>query len=551
MYLLTEIPSTPDDNNFGTPDDDSISEPRKQRFITRFSLADTKKELHKAAEDARKKQAATLAAQNSGRNSPNSQNGNKRRDSYAIKSTAGGDLIKSDDERLKQLELSLQRKKDKADQLFKRKKAQKPPKSPPKTPNYDFNTSRPLTAADEDGEDTFAAFNVAPIVTLDENGVPVNIWSSFIGASTRASIETTQDELTKVYDNYFGEQSRLDFTMKFKNAERDLDRYHLDEDIPAHLLTPRSVFMRETAKARLLPLPLILRKEANPLGIFLGHKGLGDAKMVPVIKVLEKLPAIQSIDFCDNRLTDLTLMPLALKLQSMPNLTYLDLSFNKMDDSSQTIMAYLKDEHCRLRTLLLNGSDIDDSECANLAQAIQENKSIRTLGLSNNLIGEAELLNVLHPDLITGGEAIGDMLRVNTTLTKLDLSWNTVRLDSAIAIALALEVNTTLKVLLLAYNSFGDMPSQVLGRTLKDNKGLTELDIESNSITPKACTVLANAISFNETLLKLNINGNILGKIGAQALVAAIQRSSSESRKLQVSFVNCDCVQDDANIFSA
>jgi hypothetical protein len=95
------------------------------------------------------------------------------------------------------------------------------------------------------------------------------------------------------------------------------------------------------------------------------------------------------------------------------------------------------------------------------------------------------------------------------------------------------------------------MPSQVLGRTLKSNKGLTELDIESNSITPKACTVLANAISFNETLLVFNINGNILGKTGAQALVAAIQRSSTENRKLQVSFVNCDCVQDDANIFSA
>ncbi len=158
---------------------------------------------------------------------------------------------------------------------------------------------------------------------------------------------------------------------------------------------------------------------------------------------------------------------------------------------------------------------------------------------------------MLHPDLLTGGEAIGDMLRENSTLTKLDLSWNTIRLDSAIAIALALDVNTTLRVLLLAYNSFGDMPSQILGRTLKSNKGLTELDIECNSITPKACTVLANAISFNETLLKLNINGNILGKIGAQALVAAIQRSSSESRKLQVSFVNCDCVQDDDNIFSA
>ena len=39
-----------------------------------------------------------------------------------------------------------------------------------------------------------------------------------------------------------------------------------------------------------------------------------------------------------------------------------------------------------------------------------------------------------------------------------------------------------------------------------------------------------------------------LGKIGAQALVAAIQRSSRENRALQVSFINCDCVHDEGNL---
>jgi Ran GTPase-activating protein (RanGAP) involved in mRNA processing and transport len=79
--------------------------------------------------------------------------------------------------------------------------------------------------------------------------------------------------------------------------------------------------------------------------------------------------------------------------------------------------------------------------------------------------------------------------------------------------------------------------------TTHTHRGLEDLDIEYNSLTPKAATVLANSISFNEPLLKLNINGNILGKIGAQALVAAIQRSSTETRKLQVSFTNCDCTK--------
>lgn len=370
-------------------------------------------------------------------------------------------------------------------------------------------------------------------------------------ALAAASYEQLQEGLRGEYHKYFGQEAFREFQDKFHIAVLNLERYVSDASLPEELRTPRSIYLRSVSKRKLLPLPLILRDPKHPFALNLNSRGLGDARMMPVIDVIDRLPSIQSVDFADNRLTDVTLMPLATKLQSMTSLTYLDLSFNKMDDSSATIMDYLRDESCQLRTLLLNGADVDDNECGNLCRAIAHNRSLRTLGLAKNLIGKAELMNVVNPDLITGGEALGDMLKENKTLTKLDLSWNSVRLESAIALAESLETNQTLKILLLGYNSFGDMPSQVLGRALKLNKSLTELDLESNAINPKAATVLANAISFNETLLKLNINGNTLGKIGAQALVAAIQRSSTESRKLQVSFINCDCIQDDHNIFSA
>ena len=48
------------------------------------------------------------------------------------------------------------------------------------------------------------------------------------------------------------------------------------------------------------------------------------------------------------------------------------------------------------------------------------------------MIGTVESLNVVNADLITGGEAIADgVLRVNTTLTTLELSWNAIRGNSA------------------------------------------------------------------------------------------------------------------------
>jgi len=425
------------------------------------------------------------------------------------------------------------------------------------------------------------------------------------GSSARSynTIVAEDDELNEVMDHYFGNISRINFNRRFLQANKNFQTYPDDDSLPLSLSSPRSLYLRETTKLNILPLPLILRKEKEPLGIYLSHHGIGDVRFQPVVKIIDQLPGIHTIDLCDNRLTDITLMPLAMKLNKFKNLTYLDLSYNKIDESSSTFMSFIRNPECHLETLLLNGADVDDYECCNLAEAISYNYSIRTLGLAKNLIGASELLNVLHPTLITGGESLGSMLLINKTLTELDLSWNSLRLDSAIAIATSLETNSTLTTLLLAYNSFGDMPSQVLGRALKANKGLTHLDIESNSITPKAATVLANAISFNETLLKLNINGNTLGiliitpiiivviniiviiniiiiiiyhhlpvttviillvtiftssssssypyalgKIGAQALVAAIQRSSRENRALQVSFINCDCVHDEGNL---
>ena len=44
------------------------------------------------------------------------------------------------------------------------------------------------------------------------------------------------------------------------------------------------------------------------------------------------------------------------------------------------------------------------------------------------------MLNSVQPDFKTGGEALAEMLLINSTLTELDLSWNSIRLESAIAL---------------------------------------------------------------------------------------------------------------------
>jgi hypothetical protein len=213
-------------------------------------------------------------------------------------------------------------------------------------------------------------------------------------------------------------------------------------------------------------------------------------------------------------------------------------------------MAYLEGPHCSLHTLLLNGADVDDGECGNLMNAITNNSTIETLGLNRNLIGQTESYNTVYPDLVTGGEAIGAMLEVNTTIKSLDLSWNAIRLSSAETLGSALMVNSTLLVLNLSHNSFGDFGTQALGFALKYNRTLQELDLSYNSLVPRSACVLTNSLSYNTSLTMLNVDGNIIGKVGMQGLVAAIQRSAGGDRVLKISFDNCDCHKIDPTVFN-
>jgi hypothetical protein len=68
---------------------------------------------------------------------------------------------------------------------------------------------------------------------------------------------------------------------------------------------------------------------------------------------------------------------------------------------------------------------------------------------------------------------------------------------------------------------------------------------------PRSATVLANALSHNDTLTNVNLNGNLIGRIGMQSLVAAIQRSAGENRVLKVTFENCDVEKIDTTCFNA
>lgn len=376
-----------------------------------------------------------------------------------------------------------------------------------------------------------------------------------------ASAEISEMSYLEVpnWHKYFGDQARISFQRDYGTAYRDLNKI-IDGEInfTKAKSSPRSKYLREVALQRLPPLSLLMRKQEDPKGLDISHRGIGDKKMLPLVNVIEKLPLLQSVIVCDNRLTDISLTPLMMKLPALPQLMHLDLSYNKIDECSEYLMDYLRNEACRLQILILDGADVDDIECTHIAEALTMNTTLLSLSLKNNKIGTAESQNVATPNFVTGGEGLGCMLLKNKSILELDLSWNYIRLDSACAIAEALIVNDTLRVLRLAHNGFGDLGTQVMGVAIKQNQRLQVsaylvfgifglfvhlsllsrkvLDMAYNQVTPKAAAVLQNGLVHNDKLNTLVLDGNILGQIGARALVSAVQRASGEGRILRITF---------------
>ena len=341
-------------------------------------------------------------------------------------------------------------------------------------------------------------------------------------------------------DKYLGDKARKDFFDMYQKTDKNLGLYLTDSDVQEEDKTPRSVYLREVCKRNLPPLSLVLRKESDAHGVHLEHRGLGDLHISPLIEIIEKLPFLDTVDLTDNRLTDETLMPLMLKLKSMPGLTHLNLSDNKIDDSSEVIMEYIKSSQCTLKTLVLNGADVDDNEACNLANAITHNCSISTLELAHNLLGKDEPSAAVNPHIMTGAVALGLMLEVNTTLTKLDVSWNAIRNKSAQKLAKSLKKSSTLKELYLGHNGIGDEAAQLIGKVLKKNTSLRVLDLSYNSLHPKSIAVISHALVHNESISLVRLDGSILGRVGAQSMVGAIQRSSGKVVKLNITFNDCD-----------
>jgi ABC-type Na+ transport system ATPase subunit NatA len=117
-----------------------------------------------------------------------------------------------------------------------------------------------------------------------------------------------------------------------------------------------------------------------------------------------------------------------------------------------------------------------------------------------------------------GAIALADALKVNSSLTSLNLGWNSFELKGAIAIPDALQMNTTLQSLYLNYNSIDQEGAISFAKALTHNPTLLILDCEYE---------FHGLDEFKDTFHNLQGLLNILiGKEGAQVLSITFQIKS-------------------------
>ena len=186
-----------------------------------------------------------------------------------------------------------------------------------------------------------------------------------------------------------------------------------------------------------------------------------------------------------------------------------------------------------------------------LTQALRVNTSLSSLDLSHNSI-RSEKANSLFQALIVntslssldlsynsigdkGTNTLAQALIVNTSLSSLDLSHNFIGGKGENSFAQAFTVNTSLSSLNLRFNFIRDGEANSLAQALKVNTSLSSLNLHSNAIGADGANSLAQALRVNTSLSSLNLGSNSIGVEGANSLAQALRVNTSLS-SLDLSF---------------
>ncbi|XP_056335757.1 NACHT, LRR and PYD domains-containing protein 3-like [Danio aesculapii] len=251
------------------------------------------------------------------------------------------------------------------------------------------------------------------------------------------------------------------------------------------------------------------KMEDFDLNQFIGTQNTADEVLQKLLPVVKESRSVQ-LKYCG--VTAEGCAALASVLRSNSSLlTELDLSVNKVGDSGVKLLSdALKDPHCKLEILRLSDCGVTAKGCGALALALRSNSSLLTeLNLSGNKIEDL------------GVKRLSDGLKdPHCKLKILRLTDCTITDEGCADLASALKLNSHLTELDLTWNTLGDSGVKRLSDGLKDpHCKLEKLRLSRCKVREEGCAALASALKSNpDHLRKLDLTGNEQGNNGVKLL---------------------------------
>ena len=256
----------------------------------------------------------------------------------------------------------------------------------------------------------------------------------------------------------------------------------------------------------------VLRVNTSLSSLNLSYNAIRDEGANLLAEALRVSTSISSLDLSDNGILAVGANSLAQALKINTSLSSLDLHSSIIQREFENILP----QHLSGTTVFYTFGKpvtnfIGDEGANSLAQALRVNTSLSLLNLSFNFIG------------VAGAISLARALRVNTSLSSLDLSRNSIGDEGASSLAEALKVNTSVSSLNLGNNSIGDEGANSLAQALRVNASLSSLNLSTNSISGEGANSLSQALRVNTYLSSLDLYSNSIGAEGANSLSQALR----------------------------
>ncbi|SPR00927.1 Leucine-rich repeat-containing protein [Plasmodiophora brassicae] len=251
----------------------------------------------------------------------------------------------------------------------------------------------------------------------------------------------------------------------------------------------------------------------------LSDNALDDYAMAALQPLLDGSPALNELRLAGNRIGFDGGTVIAGALPGLRQLHLLDLSGQRPAVGSSVAasspvrpVCEALARHFAVAQLILSGNGITDADASAVGQMLRLNRSITSLNLARNRVGAR------------GCALLCDALQRNRDLRHVDLSANGIGADAARSLAALFQANATLVTVNLGDNAL-DAGVPDMTDALISNRTLVVLDVHANSMGDPGAIAIAHALAASSTITSVNLSRNGIGESGGVAIARALTRN--------------------------